>query len=322
MPKALITGGAGFIGLQLCKKLMESGYEVHLLDNLQRGRSDAEFLDTLKSDQVSFIQLDLSQPGTLDELNLDYQIIFHFAAMLGVDRVLHAPFEVLRVNAASMQNMLIWAKQLPELERFVFSSTSEIYAGTRFHYDLPVPTPETVAIALEGLEKPRTSYALSKAYGEALLHASGLPFTILRFHNVYGPRMGFDHVIPQVIKKIMLSSKIEVPSAEHTRAFCFIEDAVEQSLAAGLSQKTLGETINIGNSREEIRIQELVQLIAHTMQVEIEIEPQPATAGSPDRRCPDTRKMKQLTGLEAKVSLAQGLQKCCDWYMPRYQAEG
>ncbi len=321
MAKALVTGAAGFIGLQVTRRLLESGSEVHLVDNLQRGRWDSEFSEVVKQDQAKFIKMDLCKPDALNELDGDYDKIFHFAAMLGVDRVLNAPFEVLQMNAASIQNMLVWARGLKGLKRFVFSSTSEIYAGTRAHYSIPVPTPESVVIALESVEKPRTSYALSKAYGEALLHASGVPFTIVRYHNVYGPRMGFDHVIPQTIKKILRNSVVPVPSAEHTRAFCYIDDAVTQTIAASSAPNTLGTTLNVGNPSEEIRIGDLVQLIAETLNIEITIESEPPTVGSPDRRCPDTSLIRQLTGQVEQIDLKKGLQLTSDWYLPRYSKE-
>jgi nucleoside-diphosphate-sugar epimerase len=321
MPKAMITGAAGFIGLQVSKRLLAEGYQLQLVDNLQRGRWDSEFCEIVDFPQVTFKKLDICDPEAFDELDTDCNLVFHFAAMLGVDRVLKAPFDVLTTNAAGMQNILKWARSLGRLERFVFSSTSEIYAGTRSHFSVPVPTPETVAITLEGVEKARTSYALSKAYGEALLHAADIPFTILRYHNVYGPRMGFDHVIPQIISKILRDSNVPVPSADHTRAFCYIDDAVKQTVAAATATRTQGQTLNSGNSREEIKIIDLVQKIANVLKVEINIQPEPATMGSPDRRCPDTRKITELTGLSASIDLDQGLQRTCEWYLPHYAKE-
>ncbi len=318
MSKVLITGAAGFLGLQVSRRLLESDHEVYLIDNLQRGVQDSEFAEVLSHASAQFIQLDLTHPTALNVLDGDFDQVYHFAAMLGVERVLKAPYEVLSTNASSMQNVLDWARGLENLRRFVFSSTSEIYAGTRSHYAMPVPTPETVHITLESVEKPRTSYALSKAYGEALLHASGLPLTILRYHNIYGPRMGFDHVIPQITGKIINNSVVSVPSADHTRAFCFIEDAVTQTIAAANSENTVGVTLNVGNSSEEIRIEDLVRKIAKALKHEISIIAEPATEGSPDRRCPDTSRMTELTGVSAQISLDEGLERTCAWYLPHY----
>lgn len=321
MSKILITGAAGFLGLQVSRRLLAQGHEVHLIDNMQRGVLDSEFSEVLAHGSAHFIELDLTEPASLDQLDRDFDQIYHFAAMLGVERVLKAPYEVLTLNASSMQNVLNWARKLSGLKRFIFSSTSEIYAGTRSHYSIPVPTPESVNITLESVEKPRTSYALSKAYGEALLHASGLPLTILRYHNIYGPRMGFDHVIPQIIGKIIDHSEVSVPSADHTRAFCFIEDAVTQTIAAANAENTIGITLNVGNSSEEIRIEDLVRKIADALKMEITINPEPATEGSPDRRCPDTSKMTALVGIKAQVSLEEGLKRTCEWYLPHYLKE-
>ncbi len=321
MSKVLVTGAAGFVGLQVSRRLLEEGHTVHLIDNLQRGVQDSEFTEVLAHDSAHFFELDLTNPTALNELDRDFDQIYHFAAMLGVERVLKAPYDVLTMNASSMQNILAWARGLDGLKRFVFSSTSEIYAGTRSHYSIQVPTPETVNITLESVEKPRTSYALSKAYGEALLHASGLPLTIVRFHNVYGPRMGFDHVIPQITGKIVDNPEVNVPSTDHTRAFCYIDDAVTQTIAVANSEKTIGETLNVGNSNEEIRIEDLVRKIGNALKVEVTIHPEAATEGSPDRRCPDTSKMTELTGIKAQIGLGEGLERTCAWYLPYYRKE-
>ena len=171
-------------------------------------------------------------PDCLDDLPRDIDIVFHGAAILGVQQVLDAPDRVLEINAASTLNVFNFARQLTGLKRVVFASTSEVYAGTLKHFGIPFPTPESVPICVDDLRLARTSYALSKVYGEAVAFAwrksHDLPVTVVRYHNVYGPRMGFRHVVPQTFVKIAQSTQsVDVPSAHHTRAFCYVEDAVE-----------------------------------------------------------------------------------------------
>src|SRR5262249_43515107 len=144
-------------------------------------------------------------PAAVKQLPNDYSLIFHLAAVLGVQNVLDRPYETLRDNVALLDRVVELARRQHALERFVFTSTSEVYAGSLLHLNMPVPTPEDFPLALPALDHPRTSYMLSKVYGEALVVHSGLPFTVLRPHNIYGPRMGLLHVIPQLLEKAHLA---------------------------------------------------------------------------------------------------------------------
>ncbi len=197
MSKALITGGGGFIGSHLARRLAGSGYHVDLLDNLSRGARDADLESLLERPEARLLERDLLEPAALDDLDTDYELIFHLAAIVGVANVLGAPYRVLRENVDLVSQLLDFAARQPRLERFVFASTSEVYAGTLRLSMLPIPTPEDVPIALPELKEARTSYLLSKLYGEALSLQSGLPVTVIRPHNVYGPRKGLSHVIPE-----------------------------------------------------------------------------------------------------------------------------
>ena len=202
----------------------------------------------------------------------------------------------------------------------MFASTSEVYAGTLEHGDLPVPTPEETALALPPLGRPRTSYMLSKIYGEALCHHAGVPFTIVRPHNVYGPRMGMAHVIPELMAKVTRaedSGLFEVFSVDQTRTFCYVDDAVAMIAAAADSKDCAGETLNIGADGPEIAIGELARRILLTVGKSLEIVPRPAPAGSPARRCPDMSKTRRLTGVDAQVPLDEGLARTYVWYRDR-----
>ena len=145
----------------------------------------------------------------------------------------------------------------------------------------------------------------------------GIPVTIGRYHNIYGPRMGYAHVIPETFIKISKSNTIDVPSPTHTRAFCYIDDAVEITIRACENANATNEILNIGNSKEEISIKDLIVKIASIMGKNITIHELPDTPGSPARRCPDTSKMERLTGYSPVIPLGEGIRKTYEWYKDR-----
>lgn len=313
----LITGGAGFIGGYLSQALAAAGQTVHLVDNFARGRRD-EFLERLlATGRVKLVECDLTAPDALASLGDDYSHVYHFAAILGVQNVLERPFATLSTNVKLLESALDFCRRQSRFERLVFASTSEIYAGSLEHLDLPIPTPEDVPLALPGLEHPRTSYMLSKLYGEAMVHHSGLPFTIVRPHNIYGPRMGMSHVIPQLLEKahrLTPGDPLEVFSVEHRRTFCFIDDAIEMVARAAAEPRCEGQVLNIGNQEPEIPIAELAEIVLRTVGRKAAIEAKPATPGSPTRRCPNVTRIADLTGFRGRVSLEEGVERTYAWY--------
>ena len=317
MTKVLITGGGGFIGTHLARSLVERGDEVHLLDNFARGRRDRDLDELLTRPGVRLVERDLLEPGALEDLDRDYALIFHLAAIVGVANVLEAPYRVLRDNVALLVALLDFAAGQASLDRLVFASTSEIYAGTLEHGSLPVPTTESAPIILPDLHHPRTSYMLSKLYGEALCLQSGLPVTTIRPHNVYGSRMGMSHVVPELLQRAHAAAdgdRLEVYSVDHRRTFCHVSDAVEMISRAAEEPECAGEALNVGTEHPEIRIGELADLVVRVVGKDLVVEPLPATAGSPLRRCPDMSKTTRLTGYTAQVGLEDGIRQTYDWY--------
>jgi len=315
MKKVLITGGAGFIGYHLANKLIESGYHIDLLDNFSRGVNDAQLSDLVENEKISLINADLLQ-SVVEQLDHDYSYIYHFAALIGVQHVLKSPYDVLAKNFTLLQNALELAKRQKKLERFIFTSTSEVYAGTLNHYGLEFPTPESTSLTVSDLREARTSYMLSKIYGEAMCQYSDLPVTIIRPHNFYGPRMGLSHVIPELMKKVVETKTglLDVFSVNHKRTFCYIADAVKMIQLLAETDKTVGESYNIGNGDEEITMAELAQKITKIVGKEVIINPMPATPGSPERRCPSIIKLKEVIPYSKKYTLEKGLQETYDWY--------
>ncbi|MEQ8231623.1 MAG: NAD-dependent epimerase/dehydratase family protein [Gammaproteobacteria bacterium] len=317
MSRALITGGAGGIGLHLAQRLLREGWEVTLLDNFQRGRRDADLAAVTTAPGVTLLDLDLGRPEALAAIGTRHTHVYHLAARLGVQNVLERPRAVLEDNVALTLAALAAARRQDALECFLFASTSEVYAGTLEHFSLPIPTPETTPLALPPLARARTSYMLSKLYGEALCLHAGLPVTIIRPHNVYGPRMGSAHVIPQMLERahrLAPGTAFDVYSAEHTRTFCYVDDAVEMILALSTTAAARGEAVNVGTQAPEIRMDSLARIVLAAVGRSATIVPAPATEGSPPRRAPDMSRCRALTGYTSRVTLEEGVARTWAWY--------
>jgi len=315
--KILITGGAGFIGYHLSKYLLGHGNKIDIVDNFSRAVKDPE-LETLISDpDVNAITMDLLEPGALDALADDYDYIYHLAAIIGVANVFERPYSVLDDNVRLTSTMLEFATRQKNLKRFMFASTSEVYAGTLKHFTLELPSPESTALAVTDLTLPRTSYMLSKIYGEAMCNMSPVPTTNFRPHNIYGPRMGMAHVIPELLKKAYTAepnSAMEVFSVDHKRTFCYIDDAVKMLELMAESDNCENETVNLGIQTPEITMGEVADIVIETVGIPLTQDPQPATAGSPARRCPDMTKLTGLIGFKAEVGPKEGISRTFDWH--------
>jgi UDP-glucose 4-epimerase len=317
MTKVLITGGAGFIGYHLAKRLSAEDYEVHLVDNLARGVLDDDLKQLVAAPKVRLLQRDLLQSNVFDDLGDDYHYIYHLAAIIGVANVINRPYFVLRDNILMQSNLLSFAKRQTKLRRLLFASTSEVYAGTLQYFTLPLPTPESSPLTVTDLAHPRTSYMLSKIYGEALCQHAGLPFTVIRPHNLYGPRMGMAHVIPELLYRAHHArdnKAFDVFSVEHRRTFCYIADGVEMIKRVAELDAGAGQTLNIGREAPEVTIGQLADKIIKILGKELSVNPQPATPGSPARRCPDMNKTNALSAYTAQVGLDEGIRLTYDWY--------
>ncbi len=313
----MITGGAGFIGYHLASHLVSSGWRVDLVDSFSRGASDSALAELWASPGVRVLERDLRAAEALADAGTDYTHVFHLAAIVGVSRVLERPYEVLRDNVGMLMHTLEFARTQPRLERFLFASTSEVYAGSFHHLTLPIPTPEDVPLALPDLAHPRTSYLLSKIYGEAMCRQAGIPFTIVRPHNVYGPRMGLAHVIPELLERAHAAADggaLDVFSLDHRRAFCYVDDAVELVARASTADGCDEEVLNVGREEREVSIAELARIVVSVVGKRLEIVDAGEGAGSPRRRCPNMTKTTRLTGYRASVDLEQGIGLTYEWY--------
>lgn len=315
--KALITGGAGFIGYHLTKELLENGYEIVIADNFSRGVEDRFLKELKETGKIRLISADLMEKENVLSLGDDYDYIWHLAAIIGVQNVLRQPYNVLKKNVELTSNLIELGHMQKHLKRFIFASTSEIYAGTLQFYGMQIPTPEDTPLTITPLEHPRTSYMLSKIYGEALVIASGLPYSIQRPHNYYGPRMGMSHVIPELLKKAYYAedgTSLDVYSVDHRRTFCYVSEAVKMMRLLAESPEAENQAFNVGNQFPEVTIREVAETVIKVVGKKLTVNPLPATPGSPERRCPSMEKTADAIGFSGSIMLEEGIQKTFDWY--------
>ncbi|MEH0843440.1 NAD-dependent epimerase/dehydratase family protein [Micromonospora sp. CPCC 205711] len=318
--RALLLGGAGFIGLHLARRLTADGHAVTIVDDFSRGRDDADLAALRAAPGVEIRSGDLTDPATWAALPHGWDQIYLLAAVVGVRNVESDPARVVRVNTLAALHLLDWIS--PE-EKLFFASTSEVYAGGVDLGLVPVPTAEDVPVVVADPTAPRFSYAISKLLGEAaVLHtarATGLPAVVGRFHNVYGPRMGADHVIPELsLRALRGEDPYRVYGMDQTRAFCHVDDAVEAMLRLMDTPVAAGRVVHIGNDAEETNIGDLAKLVLRVAEFDPKLAPVPAPPGAVARRCPDLSQLRALTGYEPVVSLEEGVRRTFAWYRDRW----
>lgn len=318
--KVLITGGAGFIGFHLAKFLLSKGYDIILVDNFYRGEKDSDFSQLLERKNVKFINFDLLSQKEISILEDDINFIIHLAAIIGVQNVVKKPFNVLDDNVKMLSNIIAFSKRQKNLKKFLFASTSEVYAGTLANFNLDIPTPELSPLALSDISHPRTTYMLSKIYGEAMCIHSGLPYVIFRPHNFYGPRMGMSHLIPEQLKKIFLASEgdfIDVYSLEHSRTFCYIDDAIQMIEFLMSSNKVLNDTFNLGWSFPEYKIKDIINICHSNQDKSVYLREVLDINASPLRRAPKMDKLFDMKKFK-QTHLEQGVKLTREWYEKNY----
>ena len=307
--KILITGGAGFIGSYLSNCLSTEN-EVHVVDNGIRG--DYSRL----SNNMKIFDVDLTKFNELKKLDNKYDLIFHLAAINGTDNFYKKHHEVFEVGIKSILNIYDYFKNTNA--KIIVASSAEVYQSAKM-----IPTNEEVECIIPDITNHRFSYGGSKIFSELLVFNYGINFfnssIIFRPHNIYGPNMGYKHVIPQIIEKVKdavsnKSFKIKlIGSGKETRAFCYIDDLIE-GLKVLITKGEDKNIYHIGNDHE-ISIHDLAKEIIQIMKVDVEIsEGDNSHKGSTDRRCPDINKIKQL-GYNPKFNLNDGLSKTINWYL-------
>ena len=316
MKNILITGGAGFIGLNICKKLLQKGYRVFAIDNFNRAKKDKDFKKIKLNKNFKIISIDLKKELKLE---IKFTYIFHLAAIVGVSNVNKSPYETLQNNLVTLLNVINYVKKMKSNSKIIFFSSSEVYSSLIESKKIRFPISEDNQILIPNNLIKRDSYFLSKFFGEKIIEMSGLNFINLRPHNIYGPRMGKSHVIPELIEKINSNSKsVNIFSPNHMRAFCYIDDAIEQIIKLSLDKSTNRKTYNIGNMTEEIKIYSLAKKIKKILKSKSTLKRSNITAGSPYRRVPNMRKTLNKIRKNNKIkfhTLDEGLLKTIKWYL-------
>ncbi len=323
MKKILITGGAGFIGYHLATYLLHnSDVEIVLTDNYFRGKFDEDLEELLQDPRVTFHNLDLTDQSSFQTLGNGYDHVYHLAAVNGTKLFYEIPHEVLRINTLALIYVLEWFRRENASGKLLFTSSSEVYAGALEAFNnLPIPTPEGVPLVIADPYNPRASYDASKLVGEPfVIHYAkqyNLRAVIVRPHNFYGPRAGYEHVIPEYCRRVAERVDPFPIIGNDTRTFCYIGDVVRAFKLLMDSPATDHqpiETVHIGAS-QEITMTELAErLFAVTGWHPQSLDVKPSPPGSVKRRLADVTKIKKLVGWESEISLEQGLQKTFEWY--------
>lgn len=310
MKKALIAGGAGFIGSHLCERLVADGWQVFCVDNLITG-SLKNIEDLKGSEKFTFIKADVTQP--LPEIIQEkFDTVLHLASPASPQDYMRKPIETILANTQGTHNLLNLCKKTGA--SFLFASTSEVYGDPQVH-----PQPEDYWGNVNPIG-PRSPYDESKRLGETftmLYHRSeGVNARIVRIFNTYGPKMqrGDGRAIPTFISQALLSEDITVyGDGSQTRSFCYVADLVEGIVKAVTLTATCGRVINLGNTGE-FTILELAQLVKKLTGSKSRLVYKPLPEDDPTRRRPDIKVAKKLLGWEPKVSLEEGLVQTIEYF--------
>lgn len=324
MRNILVTGGAGFVGFHLANHHARLGDRVTILDNFFKteGERDKEFDALLKCKDVRMIQVDLTKPLVNIDVSDSIDVVYHLAAINGTRLFYEMPYQVSRDNLLMTLNLLNWLEE-KKVGRLLYSSSSEVYAGAEKFDLLKIPTDEFAPVIFPQPTDMRFSYGTSKFMGEFLCFHFGkhfnTPTSVIRYHNIYGTRMGSKHVIPEFALRLKKGEDpFNIYGGNETRAFCYVDDAVEATYKVALTPECTDEIIHIGNSKEEITIEKLAKLMMKLHGVTYDIKECGGRSSSVSRRCPDTSKLNKLTGFDAKVGLSEGVEKTMKWYLENY----
>jgi UDP-glucose 4-epimerase len=314
--RVVVTGGGGFIGAYLVRRLVRDGWDVAVIDTMVRG--EVGRLAEVATD-IELLTCDVRDQEALERAFADAEVIMHLAAINGTENFYKRPELVLDVGLRGALAVVNAGRNagVPDL---VVASSAEVYQTPSV-----VPTPETVPLMLPDSLNPRYSYGGSKiateliAFDYAQDHYRKVQ--VFRPHNVYGPDMGYKHVIPQFIVRATaarnkrsdapVSFEIQGDGTE-TRAFCYVDDIVDGVLTM-YEKGGHREVFHIGND-EEVSIRDVAVRVAKIVGVEVAICPAEAAKGGTPRRCPDIGKMRGL-GYSPAFNLDEGLKRTAAWYL-------
>ncbi|MFW5420674.1 SDR family NAD(P)-dependent oxidoreductase [Nocardiopsis sp. CNT-189] len=304
--RVLVTGAEGFIGSTLVDLLLAEGAEVRALAHYKPYGSAGNLAG--REDDVEIIAGDVRDPGTVDAAVADREAVFHLAALIGIPYSYRAPDSYVQTNVAGTH--AVAAACLRHGARLVHTSTSEVYGTAR-----------TAPISEEHPLQPQSPYSASKIGADMMAlsyrHAFGLPVSVVRPFNAYGPRQSARAIIPAILRQLHAGAReLRLGSLTPTRDFTYAEDTARGFLAVAGSDRTLGEVVNIGSGKE-ISIGALAELLIEITGSDAAVVADPERmrpAGSEvERLLADSAKARELTGWEPRVGLREGLARTCAW---------
>jgi dTDP-glucose 4,6-dehydratase/UDP-glucose 4-epimerase len=311
----LVTGGTGFIGAALVRRLISDGHTVRVLDNSWRGPA-ARLADL--AGRFDMVNADIRDAPAVEAAARGVDTVYHLAYVNGTEFFYSQPELVLDVGIRGMLNVIDACRQ-HGVGELIVASSSEVYQTPS-----AVPTDETSPLVVPDVMNPRYSYGGGKILWELMAVNYGRKgfnrVMIFRPHNVYGPNMGWEHVLPQFVvrmKRLCIRHPVgAVPfpiqgTGRETRAFVFIDDFIDGLMTMERRGEHLG-IYHIGNP-EEVAIAEVARQVGAFFGHEITLEPSIAPKGATPRRCPDIAKLAAL-GYSPRVPLAQGLPVLARWY--------
>jgi UDP-glucose 4-epimerase len=313
----VLTGGAGFIGTTLSRRLIDDN-EIVVLDNLHRDALGAT--DLAGHPNLTFVQADVLDPDAVNETLRGATHIVHLAAIAGVDTVLESPVRTMRVNLIGTYNVLEAAHAtLDSVERLVDFSTSEVFGRHAYKVE------EVHETAQGSVGEARWTYAVSKLAGEHLAHAYhdefGLPTVSVRPFNVYGPGQIGGGAIRAFIETALAGDDLTIHGdGSQVRAWCYVDDLVDALLLVLERPEAVGEVFNVGNERSVLTILELAEQIRMLMDPQLEITFRPLHYTDVEMRIPNIDKARKLLGWEPQVDLEEGLSRTIAWYRERQPA--
>ncbi len=306
----LITGGAGFIGTTLARRLVDDN-QVVALDSLHRDALSGT--DLAEHSNFELHQADVLDADAVRALAEGATHVVHCAAIAGVDAVLQSPTRTMRVNVIGTYNVLEAAVAAGSVERLVEFSTSEIF-GTHANN-----VSEGTVSTIGSVGEARWTYAVSKLAGEHMAHAYhdevGLPVVTVRPFNVFGPGQIGGGAIRAFIEGALAGSDLTIHGdGSQIRAWCYVDDMVEALLLCLERPEAVGQSFNIGNARSAVTIFDLAQRIKKLTNCAGEIVFQPLHYADVELRIPNIDKAREVLGFEAKVELDDGLARTIAWY--------
>lgn len=318
MARILVTGGAGYIGSHLCDALIGEGHHVSVLDDLTTGKI-GNIRHLLGHERFRFVNETILDQAEVDRLMREVDTVYHLAAVVGVKWVVEDPLGTIQTNLRGTE--IVAEAAFKHWRRLVIASSSEVYGKSE-----AVPLHEDADALLGPTAVGRWSYALAKALDEHLgfiYSQQGLPVSIVRYFNSYGPRLdprGYGSVMAKFINQALAGEPITVyDNGRQTRCFTYVNDTVAGTILAGAHPAAVGQVFNIGHNRET-SILELAQMVIQATGSRSQIihvtyrQAYGERFEETRRRVPDVSKAEHLLGFRAQISLEEGLERTITYF--------